>query len=232
MSRKHFPGKAGPQRATGQRETAGLARLGVALALMLATNCLHADQVEMKNGDRYVGSVLSMNAEVLVLKNDVLGTVKLPRGKVSQITMGPTTNSEANTQRSPTNEPLRAPQAVDTNAAFSLPQLKTNAASIQQVRDQFLNDATPEAKAKFNELAGGLLTGKLSVADIRAEAKSAAEQLRALKADLGEDAGFAVDGYLAILDRFLNEGKSPVNSATNAAGKTPKAKPEPPGKEE
>ena len=209
-----------------------MTRLGVVLALMLAANCLHADQVEMKNGDRYVGSVLSLNAEVLVLQNDVLGTVKLPRGKVSHITMGTTATPAENAQPSPPSEPLHAPQAVGTNKAFSLPELKTNATSIQQVRDQFLSDATPEAKAKFNELAGGLLTGKLSVADIRAEARSAAEQLRAMKADLGEDAGFAVDGYLAILDRFLNDGKPATTSTTNAPAKTAKPKVEPPAKEE
>ena len=224
VSRKHLPGKAGAWRAPRQRGTASVARLGFALALMVAANCLHADQVEMKNGDRYIGSVLSMNAAVLVLQNDVLGTVKLPRGKVSHITMGTTATPEANSQP--------APQAVGTNANFALPQLKTNATSLQQVRAQFLSDDSPEARAKFNGLAGGLLTGKLSVADIRAEARSAADQLRALKADLGEDAGFAVDGYLAILDRFLNDGKPAPASTTNAPAKVTKPKVQPFEKEE
>jgi hypothetical protein len=44
-----------------------------------------ADQVEMQNGDRYVGKVLTLNNETLVLQNEVLGTVKLPRVKVAAI---------------------------------------------------------------------------------------------------------------------------------------------------
>lgn len=191
-----------------------------------------AAQIEMHNGDRYVGQVLSLNEENLVLRNEVLGTVKLPRGKVARITMGSATATEPAVEPARTNAASRGATTTTTNAAaFSLPQLKTNASSIQQVREQFLSDASPEAKAKFNELAGGLLAGKLSVADIRAEAKSAAEQLRALKADLGEDAGIAVDGYLAILDRFLNEGKPP-SALTNAPGKVTKPKSEPPAEAE
>ena len=191
--------------------------------------CLRADQVEMQNGDRYVGAVLSLNTNVLVLQNDVLGTVKLPRGKVARITLGPVATAEAGLQTPGTNSSAGVPVVAGTNlSTASLPQFKTNASSIQQVREQFLSDATPEAKAKFNELAGGLLTGKLSVADIRAEAKSAAEQLRALKADLGDDAGLAVDGYLAILDKFLGESKPPAGATTNAPGRPGKPKSEPP----
>ena len=46
-----------------------------------------ADQVEMKNGDRYVGQVISLSTDSLVLKNEILGTIKLPREKVSQLTL-------------------------------------------------------------------------------------------------------------------------------------------------
>ena len=233
MSNKFSARNTGPPRCLRHSGTAGLVWLGATVALILVTVYTRADQVEMQNGDRYVGTVLSMNADVLVLQNDVLGTVKLPRGKVAHITMGPAAATETATRGPRTNGPSRAPLVAGTNAAaLLLPQLKTNATSIQQVREQFLSDASPEAKAKFNELAGGLLTGKLSVADIRAEAKSAADQLRAMKADLGEDAGFAVDGYLAILDRFLNEGKASGDAATNVPDKAPKPKSAPPAKED
>lgn len=33
---------------------------------------VRADQIEMSNGDRYVGRVVSMNADTLVLQSDVL----------------------------------------------------------------------------------------------------------------------------------------------------------------
>ena len=93
------------------------------------------------------------------------------------------------------------------------------------MQKQFLGGAGPEANDKFNELLGGLMSGKLTVDDIRAQAKSAADQLRALQRDSGEEAGFAANTYLAILDHFLKETAPPVASATNSPA--PGAKPKP-----
>ncbi len=67
--------------------------------------------------------------------------------------------------------------------------------------------------------------------DIRAEAKSAADQLRALQRESGQDAGFAGNAYLAILDHFLEE-TAPPGAATNAPAPSPKAKAEPAPEEE
>jgi len=36
-----------------------------------------ADQIEMANGDRYVGRVVSLGADTLTLQSEVLGTLKL-----------------------------------------------------------------------------------------------------------------------------------------------------------
>ena len=69
--------------------------------------------------------------------------------------------------------------------------------------------------------------------DIRVEAKSAADQLKELKRDLGEDAGGALDGYLTILENFLRETAPPPGvSATNVSRALPKDKPEPVRKED
>lgn len=231
MTRRFSPPRPEPRRAGFQGGRAGIARVGVAVVLITASVCVRADQVELQNGDRYVGEVLSLDAEVLVVQSEVLGTVKLPRGKVAHITLGPVALANPKPGALRTNALPHPPSVVVTNAtaapASALPQ--TNLGSnfiLRQVQDQFLGDAGPEAKAKFNELASGLLSGKLSVSDIRAEAKSAADQLRTLKADLGEDAGLAVDGYLAILDTFLKETKSPGESATNAPARRLKPNPE------
>src|SRR5438034_10349096 len=59
-----------------------------AVILFLATIWLRADQVEMQNGDRYLGTVLSLDTNTLVLRSAVLGTVTLPRGKVALIHLG------------------------------------------------------------------------------------------------------------------------------------------------
>ena len=101
------------------------------------------------------------------------------------------------------------------------------------MRAEFLADAGPEANNKFNAMVGGLLSGRLTVNDIRAEAKSAADQLKELKRDLGEDGGWALDGYLAILENFLRETAPPASvTLTNVSRPLPKAKPEPLHKEE
>jgi hypothetical protein len=206
------------------------------LVLAFASVRVRADQVEMQNGDRYTGSVLSLNGTTLVLKNDVLGTLRLPRAKVVQITLG----------AAPLERPAKPAAAATTNAAAAakgavndgnlelslmLRQLGANTNLIRQVQEQFLSAAGPEANSKFNELVGGLANGTISVNDLRAQAKTAADQLRAMKKDLGDDTGWALDGYLSILDNFLSEtAPTPapsVNTPTRPASPALQSRPKP-----
>jgi hypothetical protein len=189
---------------------------------------LRADVVEMQNGDRYVGQVLSLTAETLVIQGEVLGKLELPRGKVAVIGLG--ANAVTNLARIRRLTPLqsRALPAASTNSspdfAKALRQLGLSTNLIQQVQKQLLSDAGPEAKDKFNELLGGLTTGKLNMDDLRSQARSAADQIRSLKKDLGEDAGWTMDAYMGILDHFLKETARSGGAATNApAVKPPKA---------
>jgi hypothetical protein len=189
-----------------------------------------ADQIETQTGDRYTGKVVSINGETVLLQSDVLGTVRLPRSKISHITFG--TNSPA-APTSPAIATNRLAPAVSSNVAASpavvsgtLPDLGTNSSMIQKVRSQFLAGAGPEANSKFDELLGGYLSGKLTVGDIRKEALSAAEQIRAARKDLGEGAGSSLDSYLAILDNFLKETEPTGSSMTNPPAGPPKLKPE------
>ena len=208
----------------------GVALVCAALVLLVAPDRLCADQVEMQNGDRYAGQVLSLNTNTIVLQSDVLGTLRLPRARVAAITLG--AGSVTNSPPSPslTNGQVRALTVTPANPApNSSPAFRRLGAStnlIQQVQKQFLSSAGPEANNKFNDLLGGLMSGRLSVDDIRAEAKTAADQLRALKREGGEDAGFATDAYLAILDHFLKE-TAHSGPATNAPATSPKSIPAP-----
>ena len=214
---------------------AGGAMLCAALFFFAAAGSLPADQVELQNGDRYVGHVLSLNSNSVVLQSELLGTLRLPRSKVAIITLGP-----AGATSSPA-PPLSAtastipPSAASANAVSNLPSalpgLGMNTNLMQQVQKQFLRGAGPEANAKFNELLSGLMSGKLSVEDIRAEAKTAADQLRALQRESGEDSGFAANAYLSILDQFLKE-TAPKASATTTPASSSASKPPPPAKEE
>ena len=195
--------------------------------LMLSVRSARADQVEMQNGDRYAGNVLSLNTNTVVLQSDVLGTVNLPRSKVALITLGSitTVNRAALPSLAKTQLTARSPAPTNSPADLSheLRQLGTNNNLIQQVQAQFLSDAGPEANKKFNELVSGLVSGKMSVNDIRREAKSAADQVRALKKDLGDDTGI-IDSYLAILDSFLQDKAWTSGALTNAATLPPKGK--------
>jgi hypothetical protein len=120
-----------------------------------------------------------------------------------------------------TNVILKEPATVQpTNAA---PDLATELRGIsgqtnliQQVQAQFLGSSSPEAVNKFNEMLDGLSTGKMSLSDLRAQAQSAADQLRSLTNGMGPDVTEEANGYLSILDNFLQE-TAPPNTTTNAA---------------
>lgn len=59
------------------------------------------------------------------------------------------------------------------------------------------------------------MSGKLNMNDLAAQARSAADQLRAARKDLGDEAGWMVDSYLGILDHFLNQIGPASGSSTN-----------------
>ena len=211
-----------------------------------------ADQVEMSNGDRYAGRVLSMSADTLVLQSEVLGNLRLPRAKISTISLEPrpaasATNVARFALRAPkprtgsgsagTNTLARSSERVSTNASsqFSaaLQQLGANTNMLRQVQEQFLTGAGPEAQAKFNSLMGGLLNGNIDLAGLRAEAKSTLQQARSMRGDMGEQ-GATLDSYLAILDSFLKETEpeaAPANTPLPAPHPATGPKPVPPEQE-
>jgi hypothetical protein len=182
---------------------------------------LYADQIELRNGDRYFGKVLSLNSNTVVLESAVLGQVQLSRAQVASISLNgvasaslPLTNTAPNIAASPGNR--GATNVLET----AVRRLKANTNVVQQVHSDLLAGAGPEATQKFNEMVSALLTGKLTISGLRKEADSAAKQLRELRKDLGEDSAGLVDGYLEILDKFLRDpevldsGGTPASSAS------------------
>lgn len=184
------------------------------LALLLGTAiALHADEVNMQNGDRYVGKVVSVSANTVVLDSEMLGRIKVPRKFVTSLGIG----SASVQPPSLTNSLLRpmpatvginadtnAPSADDTGLVDALRKLGGNTNFIGEIRQKMLL-GSPEANAKYDELINGLLNGKLNLTDLRQQAQTSAEQLKSLKRELGSDAGDSLDGYLELLERFLNE---------------------------
>jgi len=235
LSDAFYPGSTRHEAKSGALRT-GIALVCAAQVLFAAAGRLQADQIELQNGDRYIGQVLSLNTNTVVMLSDVLGTLRLPRSKVAVITLGsgPATSSPALplSTNGPVHPPSTVPAKAGTNLSPAFRQLGANTNLIQQVQKQFLSGAGPEANNKFNELLGGLMSGKLSVEDIRAQAQTAVDQLRALQREGGEGSGLASSAYLAILDHFLKETAPPAGSATNAPKPSAKAKAETPSDEE
>lgn len=202
------------------------------MALLLSHLAL-ADLVEMKNGDRYVGSVLALDERRLTLENDNLGTVHLPRAGVRRIHLGEVTARDvaASSATSPGTEERARARTQATGMRDLLGEIQQGGIDrrlIDQVQAQFLGAAGPEANRKFDSMLQGLLSGALSVRDLQGEARTATKRLRELKQDLGEDTGGMLDAYLGILENFLDR----TESAGAESQPAPAARPEEPEGEE
>jgi len=168
---------------------------------------------------------LSVSADTVVLESEVLGKISVPRTKVSNLAFGtnaaaPKAPSKAAQASARTNLPtaasLSALARTNQNFAAAIRNQGANTNAIRQIREQMLGDS-PEAAGKYDEMVNGLMSGKLSIDDIRREAKSSADQLRAFQRDLGGNLGDLLDAYLAVLDEFLKQTASEPTTTTPTA---------------
>jgi len=181
----------------------------VLFCALLTTSSLRADQLQMVNGDHYAGKILSLNSNSIVFESDVLGKVTLPREKVASMSFAAGTAANAATNAAVASRVVTATNRFvrsSTNIAAAL-RNGTNAATLEQVRQQMLTGTTPEANQKYDELLGGLMSGKLSVNDIRTQAKTGIAQINKLKQELGPQADPMLDAYLEILQNFVNDAE-------------------------
>jgi hypothetical protein len=166
---------------------------------------LRADQLQMVNGDHYAGKILSVSSNSVVFESDVLGKVTLPREKV--LSMSFAASGATNTPVVPrVLTGTKRGTNANVNIAVAL-RNGTNAAAIEQIRQQMLAGTTPEANQKYDELLSGLMSGKVSVSDIRTQAKASINQINKLKTELGPQADPMLDAYLEILQNFVNEAE-------------------------
>src|SRR6267154_611955 len=116
--------------------------VGFAVAmLMVGMIYPRGDRVEMQNGDRYFGRVLSLNTNTLVLRSEVVGEVRLPRGKVALIVLGADTPTNAASALAFPNGRSAAPTNTVLDLSASLRELGANTNLIRQVQAQILGDA-------------------------------------------------------------------------------------------
>jgi hypothetical protein len=214
-----------------RRNSRNLAVVWFLLCALLTALSLRADQLQMVNGDHYAGKILSLNSNAIVFESDVLGKVTLPREKIASMSFG--AGAAANAA---TNAPVVARVVTATNRFVHASnnigaalRNGTNSVAIEQIRQQMLTGTTPEANQKYDELLGGLMNGKLSVNDIRTQAKTSIDQINKMKREMGPQADPMLDSYLEILQNFVNEAEpaTPAKPALPAppAGLTTPATP-------
>ena len=175
-----------------------------------------ADVIEMVNGDVLNGKVVSLDQAHLVLKSELLGELKLEREKVSAIHLGenPVIAPKAPAAQKPALDP-EVKQALDAVPSSDevLRQLQAgmplNPQMIGELQTKFPLLNTPEASQYFNDTLGGLMTGRLNIQNVRKDAILARDGLRDLQKDLGPE-GAALNGYMSILNKFINETAPPA----------------------
>jgi len=207
-----------------------------------------ADMIELTNGDHYRGSVISMTPSNVVFMSEIQGMVKLPRAKIAQITLHdvvPKTVATTNQAADPTASTAATARPQNVGAPLIMSGANTTTFTstgvtaapsdalvqqmrqqgvdpklIDQVKQQILEKASPEAAHQFDQTVTGLMSGNISVKDIRAQAQSSIAQIKAAKAEFGPDVGDALDGYLVVLEKFVQESAND-NSVTAPGATTP-----------
>ena len=198
--------------------------------MFAAASVLRADEVDMQNGDRYSGKVLSVSADTVVLDSEVLGKINVPRKKVANLVFSsnaaaPKVAADAAPASVSTNPPVAGSSAalaktdVDLSAAFR--NLGANTNFVGQIRQQMLV-GNSDAASNYDAMISGLMSGAMSMDDLRRQAQSAADQLREMKREEGSQADPSFNAYLEVLDNFLKEtGGTPTNAISTPPPRTP-----------
>lgn len=180
------------------------------VALIATSSAGIAESVQLRNGDVIQGQVVSLDGQNLVMKSDVLGELTIERSRVKNIHLG--------TIPAPFPTPMgrvAEPQSVDQqegnentepSAELSLPSLKPdNDSQLPNQLPKLLPLLeNPDVQKHFQRNLQGILSGELNLEDIRKQARDARDLMRGYEEELGPNAEI-VEGYLDILDRFINE---------------------------
>ena len=180
---------------------------------MSSATLIGAEIVELKNGETLRGQLVSVNARALTFNSETLGNLSIDREKVAAIFL---VEDRFVTSKSSSVRPSPSPQVSNENEllkGFSsvqdvLKQLQTDGLpndAVSDLKKQFPMLENPEVKEYFMNRVGGLMLGRISIDDIRNDAIDARDQIRDLEKDLGPQASRALEGYLSILDGFIQE---------------------------
>lgn len=224
----------------------------IVLALLLVTvssNVLLADAVRLDNGDTLNGKVLSVTDKQVTFQSDVHGKMVLERKRVTAIVLGdakPAAGKSAQGYQEgesvkdvldrlvPKNfgvqqlRELEKGQLPAPNPEDAVDQLRregVDPALVNEMKARLPGFSSPPVQQYFNNTVDGLMSGEISLGDIRRDAVKARDQLNDLKKDLGPD-GAVLDGYLSILNGFINETAPPSKEKPSVSkGETKPVKP-------
>ena len=180
---------------------------------MSSATLIGAEIVELKNGETLRGQLVSVNARALTFNSETLGNLSIDREKVAAIFL---VEDRFATSKSSSVRPSPSPQVSNENELLKgfpsvqdvLKQLQTDGLpndAVSDLKKQFPMLENPEVKEYFMNRVGGLMLGRISIDDIRNDAIDARDQIRDLEKDLGPQASRALEGYLSILDGFIQE---------------------------
>jgi hypothetical protein len=178
---------------------------GLVATMVAVGSASRADVVEMVNGDHYSGTVISVTMTNLVLRSSVQGLITLPREKLASIRFGELAPKAASSALSPSAVSKLPPAAGVMALAQRLVGTSGDTNQTNRTAEQLLENAGPEASQRYNQMVRGLLTGSLSVAELRKQAQQTISEAEKAKEELGPEAGDILDGYLSILRQFLQE---------------------------
>ena len=212
-------------------------------AVLVVAGTLWADTVRLTNGDLLSGEVVSLDATQLKIKSQVLGEIAIARTKVQSITLGELPAQPAAIAPASAAQPAGgggqigvedilkqlgvggAPAGTNADLFKQLQGGGVSAAEMDKLKKQFPLIAAPEVQSYVTKTLGGLMSGSLSINDIRNEAIRARDETKAAIKDLGPEAEQALQGYLGILDRFIKETEPKTASPPAPPAPQPTAPP-------
>jgi len=169
-----------------------------------------AETIYLINGDQIQAKVVSLDSQSLSLHSDILGTLSIPRSKIARIDFVQFQNTAANRSMPQGGQAPATRQAAQPSLPSTIPGI-LNAGDqdqlIQQVQQQLLTTAGPEANEMYQQLVQGVMAGSVNVPQLKSMAQDTVNQIEELQAELGEDVGFALDGYLGILKGFIQKAE-------------------------
>ncbi len=201
----------------------------VSLFGCFGVSTLHADRLQLANGDEVEGELLEMSGGNVKFRHPVLGEFTVPRTQVHAIELGKQRGGNR-LMADGTEAPPETPEEVidrlvnpelDRNAIRKLEKGKKRHQTAEGAIEQLIREGvdakmmsqlhgmlpgfgSPVVQDHFHDRVTGLMNGSLTINDIREEAIDTRAQLKELMDDLGPS-GQALQGYYGILDGFIKK---------------------------